>query len=65
MAYLGFCSTARGLGCMLGPVVGQMIYSGTKYNFGLTFYIFAGILTPFMLLALFLLPLSLNKRAND
>ena len=22
MMYLGFCSTARGLGCMLGPVVG-------------------------------------------
>lgn len=65
MAYLGFCSTARGLGCMLGPVVGQMIYSGTKYNFGLTFYIFAGILIPFMLLALFLLPQSLNKKARD
>jgi hypothetical protein len=31
----------------------------------LTFYIFAGVLTPFMLLALFLLPLSLNKRANE
>ena len=50
---------------MLGPVVGQMIYSGTKYDFGLTFYIFAGILTPFMLLALFLLPRSLNRRANE
>ena len=65
MVYLGFCSTARGLGCMLGPVVGQIIYSGTKYDFGLTFYIFAGILTPFMLLALFLLPHSLNRRANE
>ena len=65
MIYLGFCSTVRGLGCMLGPVVGQMIYSGTKYDFGLTFYIFAGILTPFMLLALFLLPHSLNRRANE
>ena len=65
MIYLGFCSTVRGLGCMLGPVVGQMIYSGTKYDFGLTFYIFAGILTPFMLLALFLLPRSLNRRANE
>ena len=65
MVYLGFCSTARGLGCMLGPVVGQMIYSGTDYNFGLTFYIFAGILTPFMLIALFLLPNSLNRKANE
>lgn len=65
MIYLGFCSTFRGLGCMLGPVVGQMIYTGTNYDFGLTFYIFAGILTPFMLLALFLLPRSLNKRANQ
>jgi len=50
---------------MLGPVVGQMIYSGTDYNFGLTFYIFAGILTPFMLIALFLLPNSLNRKANE
>jgi hypothetical protein len=64
MIYLGFCSTVRGLGCMLGPVVGQIIYSGTNYNFGWTFYIFAGILTPFMLMAFFLLPKSLNKRAN-
>ncbi len=64
MIYLGFCSTARGLGCMLGPVVGQVIYTGTKYDFGLTFYIFAGIIAPFMLLALFMLPRSLNKKAN-
>ncbi len=64
MIYLGFCSTARGLGCMLGPVVGQMIYTGTKYDFGLTFYIFAGILTPFMFLAIFFLPRSLNKRTQ-
>ncbi len=47
---------------MLGPVVGQMIYSITNYDFGLTFFIFAALITPFMLLAAFLLPNSLNKR---
>jgi MFS family permease len=62
MMYLGFCSTARGLGCMLGPVVGQMIYSITNYDFGLTFFIFAALITPFMLLAVFILPNSLNQR---
>ena len=64
LIYLGFCSTFRGLGCMMGPVVGQVIYSGTNYNFGLTFFIFASILTPFMLNALFMLPRSLNKRGK-
>lgn len=47
---------------MLGPVVGQMIYSVTNYNFGLTFYLFAAVITPFLLLAAFVLPNSLNKR---
>ena len=63
MIYLGFCATARGLGSMLGPALAQIIYTGTNYNFGLTFYIIAGIITLFMFLALFLLPNTLNKRA--
>jgi hypothetical protein len=62
MMYLGYCSTARGLGCMLGPVVGQLIYSLTKYNFGLTFYIFSALIVPFMVLAWVVLPNSLNKK---
>ena len=65
MMYLGFCSTARGLGCMLGPVVGQMIFSITRYNFGLTFYIFSGLIAPFMILAWVVLPSSLNKRQQN
>jgi Na+/pantothenate symporter len=48
---------------MLGPALAQIIYTGTNYNFGLTFYIIAGIITLFMFLALFLLPNTLNKRA--
>jgi MFS family permease len=49
---------------MAGPVVGQFIYSATDYKFGVTFYIFSGIIFPFMLLALFLLPNSLNRRSE-
>jgi len=63
--YLGFCSTARGFGCALGAFIGQMIYSGTSYNLALTLYIFAGTLTFFMLIPLFFLPNSLNRKANE
>ena len=47
---------------MLGPVVGQLIYSVTSYNFGLTFYIFSVFIAPFMILAWVALPNSLNDR---
>ena len=50
---------------MLGPVVGQIIFSITRYNFGLTFYIFSGLIAPFMVLAWVVLPSSLNKRQQN
>jgi hypothetical protein len=50
---------------MLGPVVGQMIFSITRYNFGLTFYIFSGLIAPFMILAWMVLPSTLNKRQQN
>jgi predicted MFS family arabinose efflux permease len=37
--YLGYCSTAMGLGLMLGPVLGQIIF--TKLGFQGTFFFFA------------------------
>jgi MFS family permease len=62
LLYLGFCSTARGLGCMLGPIFGQIIFSLTRYNFCETFFIFASFISLFMILAWIILPESLNKQ---
>jgi len=62
MLYLGFCSTARGFGCMLGPIFGQIIFSLTGYSFCETFFIFATFISLFMILAWIILPESLNKQ---
>jgi Major Facilitator Superfamily len=61
-AYLGFCSTARGLGCTLGPLMGQAIYNALKFE--VTFYTFAAIITPFALLAFLWIPSSINQLKN-
>jgi MFS family permease len=57
-SYLGYCSAARGLGCMLGPLFGQWIYNILSFKW--TFYISAGIITPLMILAIVLVPRDLN-----
>jgi MFS family permease len=62
MLYLGFCSTARGFGCMLGPIFGQIIFSLTGHSFCATFFIFAIFISLFMILAWIILPESLNKK---
>ena len=58
--YLGFCSTARGLGVMSGPLLGQLIYNALEFE--KTFYIFAGIISPFLLLSILWIPRELNRK---
>ena len=48
---------------MLGPVLGQLIYSGVKY--AATFYIFAGILTVSLIIVMIIIPGHLNHVAFD
>jgi len=62
-AYIGYCQAAVGLGLMLGPVLGQLIY--TKVEYAATFYIFAGILTCALIVVLFIIPSHLNHVAFD
>lgn len=62
MIYLGYCSTARGLGCMLGPILGQIIYSMTGYDFFWTFILFSGVIACFMINAFINLPNTLNLK---
>lgn len=42
----------------MGPLVGQWIYGVLSFQW--TFYAFAGILTPFMILVIFMIPKELN-----
>ena len=42
----------------MGPLVGQWIYGVLSFQW--TFYTFAGILTPFMILVIFMIPKVLN-----
>jgi membrane protein YdbS with pleckstrin-like domain len=48
---------------MLGPVLGQLIYSGVKYAW--TFYIFAFILAVSLIIVIFIIPSHLNHVAFD
>lgn len=51
--YMGYCESAVGVGLMIGPVLGSLVYGWVGYE--CTFYvfgsvIFAGLCTVFMLL---------------
>jgi len=52
--YLGYCQASVGIGLMMGPIIGQALY--TFVNFELTFYIFAGVLCLGMLVIMILIP---------
>jgi MFS family permease len=56
--YIGYCQAAVGIGLMMGPIVGQALY--TYFNFQKTFYIFAGALGVGMLIIMFIIPNKLN-----
>ncbi len=61
--YIGYCQAAVGVGLMLGPVMGSLIYSGVKY--AATFYIFAAILTVALVIVMFIIPGHLNNLGFD
>ena len=60
--YIGYVQTAVGLGLLLGPVIGTIIYSFAGYEG--TFYILSGVLTCSLLITTFFLPSRLNKSAK-
>lgn len=57
--YIGYVQTAVGLGLLLGPVIGTLIFSFAGYEG--TFYILSGVLTCSLLITIFFLPNRLNK----
>ena len=59
--YLGMAESASGLGLMLGPVIGSIIYS--KLYYMNTFFIFTLILLVNCIVVFFMLPTSLNMNA--
>jgi MFS family permease len=58
-SYIGYCQSAVGIGLMMGPCLGQALY--TLFNYQLTFYIFAGFFTLAMLVLIFMVPSHLNR----
>jgi MFS family permease len=60
--YIGYCQAAVGIGLMMGPIVGQALY--TFFNFEKTFYIFAGVLGLGMLIIMIVIPNNINH-ADD
>jgi MFS family permease len=61
--YVGYCQSACGIGLMIGPVLGSMIYGQLGYEN--TFFTFAGILLASCALVFFILPKRLNKLDAD
>ncbi|CAI2368539.1 unnamed protein product [Moneuplotes crassus] len=59
--YLGYFEGAQGLGCMIGPAIGAILYS--FYGFNGTFYFLGGSLVLMCPLLYFQIPNTINK--ND
>lgn len=57
--YLGYTESAMGIGLMIGPVLGEIVYKQLGYEY--TFLTFAGILVAGGVLAFVLLPQQLNQ----
>jgi len=58
--YLGWCMTARGIGISLGPIIGGLIYE--PFGFDGTFYFFAATNIISIILVMFMIPNSINKK---
>lgn len=56
---MGLCSTARGIGCIIGPIIGQYICA--RYDLEVTFYVFAGLNFISGFIMLIVVPSYLNK----
>jgi MFS transporter, ACDE family, multidrug resistance protein len=61
--YFGYLESAVGIGLMLGPVIGQLMYN--KVGFEKTFYCTAIIISVSLLLQLFLIPRRLNYSVGE
>ncbi|CAI2369983.1 unnamed protein product [Moneuplotes crassus] len=57
--YLGYYETSQGLGCVIGPVFGGILYA--FFGFNITFYSLGGILISLSIILHFNLPNSLNE----
>lgn len=58
--YFGYIQSSVGVGYMVGPVLGSVLYS--KLNYQWTFYVFGGILTLASIVVFFLLPSRINHQ---
>jgi MFS family permease len=56
---LALLSAARGAGFLLGPILGQVLYSELRYI--KTFFLFAVILGVSLIFPIFMLPARLNE----
>ncbi len=56
---IGYCESACGIGLMLGPVIGALLYSALKYEW--TFFAFTVIMAFGCLTILILLPKNAGK----
>jgi MFS family permease len=59
--YMGYCESAVGIGLMIGPVLGSLIYGFVGY--APTFYIFGSVIGLGLIIVFFLLPPRLNHTA--
>ncbi len=60
--YIGYCQAAVGIGLMLGPVLGQALFS--VVSFEKTFYIFGAVLSIAMVILVIVIPNNINH-ADD
>jgi MFS family permease len=60
--FLGYCSTAVGLGMMLGPVLGSVLYTFLAFEW--TFYVFAFILSIIFVITLVMIPSELDRKSE-
>eukprot|EP00347_Sterkiella_histriomuscorum_P005636 403355840 len=61
--FYGYTESALGTGLMLGPVIGQALY--TALDFEYTFYCTTGILCMPLILVIFLIPNKMNRSDED
>jgi hypothetical protein len=52
--YLSYCSMAIGLGLMMGPVMGSLLYSWLDFKG--TFYFFGALLSIIFLITILMIP---------
>ena len=61
--YLGMAEASAGIGLMLGPIVGALLYNWLGYMG--TFFAFTIILSVNLVVNVFILPSSLNAKTEE